>query len=350
LIQKLIHDMNQSDQVLVTGGSGFIASYCIIALLQQGFRVRASLRSLDRIPEVKAMLKTAGITNFDALSFVQADLSDARSWRAAVEGCRYVIHPASPTPHPDATTEDEFVVPAVNGVRYVLQAAKAAGVQRVVLTSAFGAVGMGTNKKGPYTEEDWSDVHAGIPAYQKSKTLSERAAWDYIAGEGKGLELAVINPVAVLGPVLGPDYSHSIRMIHSTLSGATKGLPKIRFGYVDVRDVAELHIRAMMSPAANGQRFLAVAGDAVSMLDIAHMLHEGLGSGARKVPLKELPSWLIRFIALFNPKVRLIVPHLDMKKEASHEKAGRLLQWKPRSTRESVIATGESLIRLGLVQ
>ena len=183
--------MTQSEQVLVTGGSGFIASYCIVALLQQGYRVRTTLRSLDRIPDVKAMLAVAGMTNFDTLSFVQADLSDARSWRAAVEGCRYVIHPASPTPHPDATTEDEFVVPAVNGVRYVLQAAKAAGVQRVVLTSAFGAVGMGTNKKGPYTEEDWSDVNAGIPAYQKSKTLSERAAWAQSYHVQKGLPKSI---------------------------------------------------------------------------------------------------------------------------------------------------------------
>jgi dihydroflavonol-4-reductase len=343
-------NMTQSDQVLVTGGSGFIASYCIVALLQQGFRVRASLRSLDRISAVKDMLTTAGITNFDALSFVVADLSDEYGWAAAVAGCTYVIHPASPTPQPGTTGDDAFVIPAVNGVRYVLRAAKAAGVKRVVLTSAFGAVGMGTDKKGPYTEEDWSDVQADIPSYQKSKTLSEKAAWDYIAGEGKGLELAVINPVAVLGPVLGADYSHSIRMIHSALNGTTKGLPKIHFGYVDVRDVADLHIKAMISPAANGQRFLAVAGESVSMLDIARMLRDGLGSAAARVPVKEMPSWLIRLIALFNPKVRLVVPHLGMRKEASHAKASRLLHWQPRSTRESVVATGESLIRLGLVQ
>jgi dihydroflavonol-4-reductase len=171
-----------------------------------------------------------------------------------------------------------------------------------------------------------------------------------VAGEGKGLELAVINPVAVLGPVLGPDYSHSIRMIHSSLNGSMKGLPKIHFGYVDVRDVADLHIKAMTSPAANGQRFLAVAGASVSMLDIAHMLRDGLGSAAANVPVKELPSWLIRFIALFNPKVRMVVPHLGMRKEASHAKASRLLHWQPRSTRDSVVATGESLIRLGLVK
>lgn len=296
------------------------------------------------------MLTVAGITSFDALSFVEADLSAAQGWNAAVEGCTYVIHPASPTPLPGATGDDAFVIPAVNGVRYVLQAAKAAGVKRVVLTSAFGAVGMGTNKITAYTEEDWSDVNAGIPAYQKSKTLAEKAAWDYVAGEGKGLELAVINPVAVLGPVLGPDYSHSIRMIHNMLNGTMKGLPKIRFGYVDVRDVADLHVKAMTSPAANGQRFLAVAGEAVSMRDIARMLHSALGSGASQVPQKEMPSWLIRLIALFNPTVRLIVPHLGMKKEASHQKASRLLQWQPRSTRDAVVATGESLIRLGLVQ
>ena len=337
------------ETVLVTGGSGFIASYCIIALLRKGYKVRASLRSLNRVADVKQMLAVGGIRDFDNLAFVQADLSQESAWMEAAKGCAYVIHPASPTPNFTAKHEDEFIIPAVNGVLFVLRAAKAAGVKRVVLTSAFGAVGIGTNKKSPYTEDDWSDLTQDLPAYQKSKTLSEKAAWEYIAGEGKGLELAVVNPVGVLGPVLGADYSHSIQTIHQILNGTLKGVPKIRFVYVDVRDVADLHLKAMIQPAANGQRFLATSGKAISVLDIANMLRTGLGAKAAKVPTKELPNWLVRTIALFNPKVRLVVPHLGMVKEASHEKAGRLLGWQPRSSKEAVLATGQSLIDLGLV-
>ncbi|AEV98076.1 epimerase [Niastella koreensis] len=337
------------ETVLVTGGSGFIASYCIIELLKKGYRVKATLRSLNRVADVKQMLSVGGIRDFENLSFVQVDLSQENGWMEAAKGCTYVIHPASPTPNVAAKHEDEFIIPAVNGVLFVLRAAKAAGVKRVVLTSAFGAIGMGTDKKSPYTEEDWSDLTQDMPPYQKSKTLSEKAAWEYIAGEGKGLELAVVNPVGVLGPVLGSDYSHSIQTIHQMLKGALKGVPRIRFVYVDVRDVADLHVKAMINPAANGQRFLATSGNAVTVLDIANMLRAGLGANANKVPAKELPNWLIRAIALFNPKVRLVVPHLGMVKEASHKKASLLLGWQPRSIAEAVLATGQSLIDLGLV-
>lgn len=336
--------------MLVTGGSGFIASYCIIALLRTGYRVRATLRSLNRVAEVRAMLEVGGIREFSRLSFVEADLSKSEGWTDAVRGCTYIIHPASPTPRPDAKTEAEFVEPAVNGVLFVLKAAKEAGVKRVVLTSAFGAVGMGTHKKTPYTEEDWTDLNARIPFYQRSKTLSEKAAWDFIAREGRGLELAVVNPVAVLGPALGADYSHSLRMIHSALNGQMKGLPKLRFVYVDVRDVADLHLRAMIDPAARGERFLATAGPAVSMLDIAMMLRQQFGEKAVRVPTREMPSWLIRLIAVVNPTVRQVLPFLGMVKEASHEKATRLLSWQPRGTRESVVDTAEGFFRLGLVQ
>lgn len=340
---------NIKETVLVTGGSGFIASYCIIALLNNGYKVRASLRSLNRVADVKQMLSVGGIKDFGDLSFVQADLSQETGWLEAAKGCTYIIHPASPTPNPAAKHEDEYIIPAVNGVLFVMRAAKSAGVKRVVLTSAFGAIGIGTNKKSPYTEEDWSDLTQDLPAYQKSKTLSEKAAWEYIDGEGKGLELAVVNPVGVFGPVLGPDYSHSIQSIQQMLNGSLKGVPKIRFVYVDVRDVADLHLKAMINPAANGQRFLATSGKAISMLDIAGILRTGLGIQAANVPSKELPNWLIRFIALFNPKVRLVVPHLGMVKEASNEKASRLLGWYPRSSKDAVLATGQSLVDLGLV-
>jgi dihydroflavonol-4-reductase len=344
-----MENVKGQETVLVTGGSGFIASYCIIALLDKGYKVKATLRSLSRIEEVKQMLSVGGIRNFEQLSFVQADLSDEKSWTEAAKGCTYIIHPASPTPNPAAKHEDEFIIPAVNGVLFVLRAAKATGVKRVVLTSAFGAVCYGTHKKTAYTEEDWSDLTQNLPAYQKSKTLSEKAAWDFIATAGNGVQLAVVNPVGVLGPVLGADYSHSIQSIHGMLNGTIKGLPQMRFPYVDVRDVADLHVKAMEQPAANGQRFLATSGKALSMLDIATTLRSNLGAKATKVPVKELPSWLIRLFALFNPKLKLLVPHLGLVKEASHEKASRLLGWQPRSNKDAVVATAQSLIDQGLV-
>ncbi|RAI97893.1 nucleoside-diphosphate-sugar epimerase [Chitinophaga skermanii] len=337
-------------QVLVTGGSGFIASYCIIALLKAGFKVKASVRSLKRTEEVKAMLRQGGVNSFESLSFVEADLQDAASWHNAVKDCTYVIHTASPTPNTAAKTLDDFVVPARNGVLYVLEAAQKAGVKRVVLTSAFGAVVMGTNKTAPYTEEDWTVLNNTVPPYQQSKSISERAAWEFVRSHGNRMELAVVNPAGVLGPVLSNDYSHSIQPIFQMLSGVMKACPKLSFGYVDVRDVADLHVKAMVSPAANGQRFLAVAGKSMSMVDIANILRRNLGEKAAKVPTKVVPNWFIRVGALFNKQFALVAPLVGIVKSASNDKAKRLLGWQPRSNEEAVLATANSLLDLGLVK
>lgn len=333
--------------VLVTGGTGFIASYCILALLQSGFQVRTTMRSLKRVPDVQGMLRQGGITSFEALSYVEADLAGDKGWTEAVAGCTYVIHVASPTPNIHSKNENDFIKPAVNGVLRVLRAARDAGVKRVVLTSAFGAVGFGINKTTPYTENDWSNPEANIPPYQKSKTLAEKAAWEFIKNEGKGMELSAVNPVGVLGPVLSGDYSHSIQLIHRMMKGEMSGCPKISSGYVDVRDVADLHVKAMLSPAANGERFLAVAGEAISLLDIANILRTK--AGAAKAPAKELPDWLFHVLGLFNKDIRNIIPLLGMAKSASNEKARRLLGWQPGSNEEAILATANSLIQLNLV-
>ncbi|KFF25889.1 SDR family oxidoreductase [Chryseobacterium vrystaatense] len=341
--------MENKKTVLVTGGSGFIASYCMIALLNNGYKVKASLRSLKKAELVKQMLKEGGITNLDDLSFVEAELSNEASWANAAQGCQYVIHTASPTPNTDAKTIDDFVKPAVDGVLFVMKAAKKAGVKRVVLTSAFGAVGMGTNKKTPYTEDDWTELNDSVAPYQRSKTISEKAAWDFINSEGKGMELSVVNPTGVLGPVLSNDFSHSIQTIKQMLDGEMRSCPKLIFGYVDVRDVADLHFKAMTMPEANGQRFIAVAGQSLSFLDTASILRENLGGKAAKVPTKEIPNWLIRLLAIFNPKLKMITPLLGSVKHASNEKAKKLLGWKPRSNKEAILATANSLIDLKIV-
>ena len=337
--------------ILVTGGSGFIGSHCILQLLAAGHQVRTTVRSLNRESDVRAVLEQGGASPGDRLSFVAADLTSDAGWPEAVAGCEYVLHVASPLPSSVPKHEDELIVPAREGALRVLRAAHRARVRRVVLTSSFAAIGYGhPPRTSPFTEADWTNPDAaGLSAYVKSKALAERAAWDFMATEGRGLELSVVNPVVVFGPVLGPDYSASILLIRRMLEGAMPAVPRLSFGAVDVRDVADLHIRAMTDSAAAGERFLAVAGDFMSMLDIANVLRSRMGAAARKVPTRQLPDWLVRVAGWFNPLARQAVPELGKRKNASSEKARRMLGWAPRSNDEAIVATAESLQRLGLL-
>ena len=338
--------------ILVTGGSGFIGSHCILQLLATGHHVRTTVRNLKREGEVRAMLKQGGAKPGDRLSFFATDLENDAGWPQAVAGCEYVLHVASPLPPNMPKREDELIVPAREGTLRVLRAARDAGVKRVVLTSSFAAIGYGhPPRKTPFNETDWTDLNGdGVYAYVKSKTLAEGAAWDFIASQGGGLELSVVNPVGVFGPVLGPDYSASILLVQRLMDGAIPGVPQLYFGVVDVRDVADLHIRAMTHPAARGERFLAVAGDFMSMLDIAKVLKSRMGASAKRVPTRELPNWLVRIAALRDPAIKLILPELGKLKNATNEKAKRLLNWAPRSNEDSIVATAESLVRLGLLK
>jgi dihydroflavonol-4-reductase len=263
-----------------------------------------------------------------------------------------VLHVASPFPPSVPKHEDELIVPAREGTLRVLRAARDAGVKRVVLTSSFAAVGYGhPPQQRPFDESSWTDPQGDdVLPYVKSKTLAERAAWDFMAKEGGDLELAVVNPVGVFGPVLGPDYSTSILLVQRLMDGAMPGLPRLYFGVVDVRDVADLHLRAMTHPAARGERFLAVAGDFMSVRDIAGVLKSRLGASAKRVPGWQLPNWLVRLAALRDPAVRQILPELGKVKNATNEKAKRLLGWAPRSREEAIVATAESLVRLELLK
>jgi nucleoside-diphosphate-sugar epimerase len=337
--------------VLVTGGSGFIGSHCILQLLTAGHRVRATVRNPVREGEVRLMLQRVGAETGDRLSFAIANLESDDGWAQAAAGCDYVLHVASPFPPGVPKHEDELIVPAREGALRVLRASRDAGVRRVVLTSSFAAIGYGhAPQNGPFDETYWTDpLKKGLAPYVKSKTLAERAAWDFIAKDG-GLELSVVNPVGVFGPVLGPDFSTSILLLKRLIDGDIPGCPRLYFGVVDVRDVADLHIRAMSHPAAKGERFLAVAGDCMSILDIARLLRARMGATAKKVPKFQLPDWLVRVVALADPAARQILPELGKVKNSSNEKAKRMLGWMPRSSEESLIATAESLARLGLLK
>ncbi|MFS8097433.1 aldehyde reductase [Lentzea alba] len=332
--------------VLVTGGSGYIGSWCVLALLAHGHTVRTTVRDLNKESAVREMLRAGGAPEDAKLTVLQADLQQDSGWREAVEGCHYVLHVASPTLTSLSQSDDDMVGPARDGVLRVLRAAREAGVKRVVLTSAFGAVGMGHPEKSRvFTEEDWSNVDGGIAPYQKSKTLSEKAAWDFVAEHG-GVELAVVNPVGVFGPVLGPDYSPSLGLLQRMLDGELPALPKFAMGYVDVRDVADLHLRAMTDPVAAGERFLAISGHSLWVRDIATILRDRLGDRASKVPTRELPVWTARALARINPGLRILRPQLGKNFDATSEKAQRMLGWSPRPIEDTIADTAESLLAL----
>lgn len=318
-------------RVLVTGGSGFIAGHVIVQLLDAGHEVRATVRSAGREADVRALAPKAG----DRLSFAVADLTEDAGWASAVAGCEYVLHVASPLPGTAPKDENDLIIPARDGTLRVLQAARDAGVRRVVVTSSFAAIGYGhPPRTTPFTEEDWTDpTSPGVSAYAKSKTLAERAAWDFIAREGGSLELAVVNPVGVFGPALAAEDASSLTLVKRLLDGVP-AVPRLYFGVVDVRDVADLHLRAMTDPAARGQRFLAVSGDFLTIYQIATILH---------VRTRELPDWLVRLIAPFVPALRPYAPELGKPKNATAEKAHCLLGWTPRSPADALNASADSL-------
>ena len=338
--------------VLVTGGSGFIGSHCILQLLAAGHQVRTTVRNLARERDVRAMLKQGGAEAGDRLSFHAANLESDAGWADAARGCEYVLHVASPIPPGVPKHEDELIVPARDGALRLLRAAREAGVKRVVMTSSFAAIAYGHKPQDtPYDENDWTDLDGrNVAAYPKSKTIAERAAWDFITKEGRGLELSVVNPVAVFGPVMGPDYSPSILIIQRMMDGAMPGCPRLYFGIVDVRDVADLHIRAMTNPAAKGERFLAVAGPTMSMREIALVLKARFGDVAKRVPTREIPNWVVRLASLRDPAVKAVLPELGLIKSATNEKAKRVLGWAPHSNEEAIAASAESLLRLGLLK
>ncbi|MFE4575649.1 SDR family oxidoreductase [Streptomyces chartreusis] len=338
--------------VLVTGGSGFIAGHCILQLLEQGYRVRTTIRSLSREAAVRAVLSEAGMVNGDALSFVAADLTSDAGWADAVAGTDFVLHVASPVMPGHVDNPDDVIVPAREGTLRVLRAAHDAGVKRVVLTSAFHAVGWGHPRDNDhvFTEDDWTVVGGpGVDAYAEAKTLAERVAWDLLETEGSSTELVTMLPVAVMGPVMGNDISGSNNIIKRILSGDIPGYPSLFFPIVDVRDVAAAHLLAMTTKEAAGQRFLLSNGPAVPMKEIGSLIKTRLGAAASKVPTRSLPDLAVKAGARLNPQLREIVPDLGYARKTSNAKAYRVLGWQPRDPKEAIIAAAESLVAKDLV-
>jgi len=297
------------------------------------------------------MLTEGKAEHLDRLSFYAADLESDAGWKEATNGCDYVLHVASPFPEKVPEREDELIVPAREGTLRALRAAREAGVKRVVLTSSFVSIGYGKPQNdAPFDETTWSDLDTpGVQPYVKSKTLAERSAWDFVEKEGNGLELAVVNPVVILGPVLTKNLATSLLVIQRMLSGQVPGCPKVHVGVVDVRDVADLHLRAMTNPKAKGERFLCTAGDFVSFMQIANVLRSRLGDRGKRAPKFEVPDFAVRLISRFDPAVKQLLPELGHRRNATNEKAKRLLDWAPRSSADAIVASAESLFAVGAV-
>ncbi|MGH6871994.1 MAG: NAD-dependent epimerase/dehydratase family protein [Rhizomicrobium sp.] len=334
------------EAVLVTGGTGFIGGWCIVELLKRGYRVRTTVRDLARAPAVRAAVVAADPG--DRLTIVAADLTRDAGWDEAVAGCDHVLHVASPLGVDAPKDPNELIVPARDGALRVLRASVRAGVKRVVLTSSTAASTAAPRAPDSVADETvWTDPNApGITAYRQSKIYAERAAWEFIRTDGGATSLTTVLPGAVLGPVLSAEGLGSVQIVQRLLKGALPGIPHFGFNVVDVRDVADLHIRAMTAPEAAGQRFIA-SGEYLWMADVANILRQNLGVRAAKVPTRRLPSILLRLASLFDKTLTQVTPMLDHRHETTSAKAQRVLGWSPRPARETIVDCAESLIARG---
>ncbi|HEV8550173.1 MAG TPA: aldehyde reductase [Polyangiaceae bacterium] len=320
----------------MTGASGFIALHCVRELLERGYRVRGTVR--DLLAEAALRRALLPLEPGERLSFARAELLSDDGWAEALAGARYVLHVASPLPKAVPKDENELIRPAREGALRVLRFARAEGVQRVVLTSSMAAVSSGRRRDQGHVfdENDWADLSQPVPPYEKSKTLAERAAWDYVRGEGRPLELVAMNPVFVLGPSLTGTDNASNEIVGKLVRREMPGIPRLHLPVVDVRDVATAHVLAMTQANAAGQRYI-LASETAWMKDIA----DTLAAAGYRVPTRVVPDFVARVAALFDPTVRLVVPRLGKLSLVTSEKARRELGWSGRSMREMVLDTAQ---------
>ncbi|MDX2134255.1 MAG: aldehyde reductase [Saprospiraceae bacterium] len=336
--------------VLLTGVTGFLGAHTAIQLLNKGCKVIGTLRDMRRAESIKQVI-AAHTTEANRLQLVEADLLDASVWYEITKGVDYVFHMASPFPRVLPKNDDELLLPARNGTLYVLKAAAANGVKRVVLTSSSGAITYGVEKSrrnSTFTENDWTDPNntSDTSPYFRSKTLAERAAWDFMEKDNSGMELVTICPGAILGPVLEQDFGTTANIVIKTLDGSTPAIPRIGYDISDARSVADLHIRAMQAPQAAGQRFIA-ATDYLRFKDVADILRETYPQ--RKIPTLVLPDVGVRLFSYIDPVLKPLLIDLGVERRLDNSKAVRELGWQPIPAREAVLACAESVIALKLV-
>lgn len=339
------------NNVLVTGGTGFLGMHIIFQLLQKGYNVKTTVRSLKSKEKVIEVLQNNGITDFTKLSFVELDLSKDEGWEEAMRDCTYVLSVASPVFFGKFKNEEELIRPAIEGITRILKAAKKSKVKRVVMTSNFGAIGFSNADKNSITaEEYWTDEFAkGLSAYEKSKLIAEKEAWKFMENETE-LEFATINPVAIFGPSQSRHVSGSFDLLKNLLNGSMKRIINIPLNVVDARDVADLHIRAMITPEANGERFIASADGEINMVEIAHLLQQERPELVSSMPKKVLPNAAIRVASLFSKHAKEGELMINMNRQISNSKAKDMLGWEPISTKEeAVLAAVDSLAKYSLL-
>lgn len=328
--------------VLVTGGTGFIAGWCIVQLLERGYLVRTTVRDAAKEQRVRAAVGAAGS---DRLSVVVADLNDDRGWDAAVAGCDYVLHVASPLGGGTTTDRNALLAPARDGTLRVLRAAAKAGVKRVVMTSAAATARPPLTSDRASDETVWSDPDdPQFDTYRVSKILAERAAWDFVRAEGKETLLTTILPGAVFGPIRDAENLGSVQIIQGMLRGRPGALPRLGFWIVDVRDLADLHIRAMTAAAAAGQRFIA-AGEFMWMEGMAKTLRAQLGAAGAKVSTRRLPDFVVRLLLPFMANLRSLAPLLGRRFPLNADKARQVLSFAPRPAATTLVDCARSLLQ-----
>ncbi|OUS24187.1 hypothetical protein A9Q99_24920 [Gammaproteobacteria bacterium 45_16_T64] len=340
------NDGNQT--VLVTGASGFIAQHCIIELLKRGFTVRGSLRNLSKAATISQNIGKHVEGN---VTFIEAELQDAESWIPAVRDCDYVLHVASPFPLTQPKNPEELTRPAVNGTLNVVKACAAEGIKRVVVTSSIASIMAGykeSDRPAVWDENYWSNLDNAMSPYERSKTMAEKALWDFMENNTSDLEAVTVCPGAVIGPVMDENISTSIQIIKKLLSGEAPACPKVGWPFVDVRDVAWMHVEAMLQADAVGKRFCAV-DESIWLSDIAKILHPRYKPQGYKVPTIELPNWLVKIAANVMPDLKAVKSSLGILGTVSSERAKQELRWSPINSEQSIVDTAESLIALRIV-
>ena len=328
-------------KVLVTGASGFIAEHCIIELLKNGYSVKGSLRSMNREQEVRDAVKTE--TDDTKLEFCKLDLLEDDGWEDAMWDCDYLMHVASPFVIEDPKDENELIKPAKEGTLRALNAAKKSGIKRVVLTSSVAAVNSHM-MSGTSDHTTWTDINSKyVTPYQKSKTIAEKAAWDFYNNQDNSnkMELAVINPGGVMGPQLGNDLGGaSTQIVSQLISGKFPMIPALSFPFIDVRDVAILHLKAMTTPDADGKRFIAAHSKPTWMYEVAEVLS---AAGYEKIKLKKAPSFMLKLIGLFDNKTKSLVPMLDKYVPCDNSQTVKILNWEPMPWEQAFIEHAKSI-------
>lgn len=337
--------------ILVTGATGFTGKQTVLSLLAGGYTVRGTMRSLGRAEELYQLLEQHAPDVRGRVSFVETALESDTGWREALEGCDAVLHVASPMPARMPDDPNELIVPARDGILRILKEAASQGVRRVVMCSSISAIcdGHPPGTTGPYTEEQWTNLdNPDVPPYPRSKTVAERAAWDFVRTSAPGLEFATVLPGLILGPLLDADYGVSPDFVRQILSGQMQGFPRLCYNPVDVRDVAEMMVLCMEKPEAAGERFICVAAQ-MWLAEFGTCLRRNFPDYADLIANVEVPDEVLIEQAATNPQAAALVPRLGQEISFDTAKAQRMLDFRFRTAEEAVVSTARSLIALGLV-